>query len=445
MEPGLYLTFFKDGEPRDFELPPVGPLEHVVYREGGIVAERKSVHQVDGSGLTGGRWIEAELELQRAIGNEPGGRRKPHLRVAAREGVYLRFASFGESVDPSPAPELGPFAVVTIGPRGVEADGELLAIPTGSKRALWDLTATAGKDLAGVVRPDIAFRNEGGTYHSGIRAARSEPANTAPAPSALRSPVVAPFRTVLAPKREPVLTAVNPEPTRRPDPPARTRSNEIAVGRPLSPVAAPTVIEASQYVSQSPTLRDRVSTSAHAAPATYRREENRGLQWADALWSMRLVIIGVLVLFVGAFGFVSLKTAPTGPSVNVVGVGSTIKGVRWDYTVNNISRTTTAGEATSRGVYLVIRVGVKNQASEGATLFPSEFALVDSTGREYPALSESEGAYQSPQNSSSPYVWPHDYPVGQFATATVIFDIPNSVRGLQLAIRSVPATRIRLD
>ena len=109
------------------------------------------------------------------------------------------------------------------------------------------------------------------------------------------------------------------------------------------------------------------------------------------------------------------------------------------------AQTTTAGEATSRGTYLVIRVGVKNQSSDGATLFPSEFALVDSTGAEYPSLSESDAAYQSAQNGGSPYVWPHNYPVGQFATATVIFDIPNSIRGLQLVIRSVPSTRIRLD
>jgi hypothetical protein len=195
------------------------------------------------------------------------------------------------------------------------------------------------------------------------------------------------------------------------------------------------------------TLLDRVSTNTRAASGTEASgmRSSDGLQWADALWGMRFVIIGVLVLFVGVFGFISFQNNASAPSVNVVGVGATVKGVRWDYTVNNISRTTTAGEATSRGTYLVIRVGVKNQASESATLFPSEFALVDSTGTEYPSLSESDGAYQSAQNGGSPYVWPHNYPIGQFATATVIFDIPNSIRGLQLVIRSVPSTRIRLD
>jgi hypothetical protein len=447
VEPGLYVTFFKEGESRDSELPPVGPLEHVVYREGGLVADRKAVHQVDDSERTSGsRWIEAELELERAIGNEPGGARRPHLRVSAREGVYLRFASFGESAEHNPAPELGPYAVVTIGPRGVEADGELLAIPTGSKRALWDLTKTAGKDLAGVVRPDIAFRTEWSAYHPGIRTARPEPAKPSASTNALRSPIVAPASVAAQHMREPVLTG---ERAPRPAPVAASRSTESAGGGPRSVATpkAPAPAPARYVSAPMMTLLDRVSTNTRVVSGAeaYGRQSSDGLQWSDALWSMRFVIIGVLVLFVGVFGLFSFMNNSSAPSVNVVGVGATVKGVRWDYTVNNISRTTTAGEATSRGTYLVIRVGVKNQSSDGATLFPSEFALVDSTGREYPSLSESDGAYQSSQNGGSPYVWPHTYPVGQFATATVIFDIPNSIRGLQLVIRSVPSTRIRLD
>jgi hypothetical protein len=452
VEPGLYVTFFKEGESRDSELPPVGPLEHVVYREGGLLADRKSVHQVDDSDrMSGSRWIEAELELERAIGNEPGGARRPHLRVSAREGVYLRFASFGQSAENNPAPELGPYAVVTIGPRGVDADGDLLAIPTGSKRALWDLTKTAGKDLAGVVRPDIAFRTEWSAYHPGIRTAPPEQAKASTVESALRSPVVAPMNAAAQHRREPVVIKERPpQPSPRPAPAAATLSTQSAASGPPRPVMTPRTPapEPARYASPPPmTLFDRVSTNTRPTSSTeaYGRRSSDGLQWADALWGMRFAIIGVLVLFVGVFGFISFQNNAGAPSVNVVGVGATIKGVRWDYTVNNISRTTTAGEATSRGTYLVIRVGVKNQGSESATLFPSEFALVDSTGAEYPSLSESDGAYQSAQNSGSPYVWPHTYPVGQFATATVIFDIPNSIRGLQLVIRSVPSTRIRLD
>jgi len=91
VEPGLYVTFFTAGEPLADELPAVGPFDHLVVRPGALVADRRSVSQ---SGDFGGfRWIEAELELQRALGNEPGGVRRPDLRIAAPQGVYMRFAS----------------------------------------------------------------------------------------------------------------------------------------------------------------------------------------------------------------------------------------------------------------------------------------------------------------------------------------------------------------
>ena len=141
MEPGLYVTFFSAGEPFAEELPPVGPLEHLVVRDRSIVADRKDVHQSDHFG-SGGRWLEAELELQRAIGRERGGARRPDLRIGAPQGVYLRFVSFDEAAEPDPVPELGPYAVIVVGRRGVEADGKLLATRSGPKQTLWELTPT---------------------------------------------------------------------------------------------------------------------------------------------------------------------------------------------------------------------------------------------------------------------------------------------------------------
>ena len=79
MEPGLYVTFFTQGTSFENDLPPVGPLEHLVIVDRRIVADRKSVHHTDRSG-GGNRWIQAELELQRAMGNEPGGARHPDGR-----------------------------------------------------------------------------------------------------------------------------------------------------------------------------------------------------------------------------------------------------------------------------------------------------------------------------------------------------------------------------
>ncbi|MDQ2913563.1 MAG: hypothetical protein M3T56_09930 [Chloroflexota bacterium] len=456
MEPGLYVTFFKEGESREGELPPVGPLEHVVLRDGVLVADRKSVHHVDISEhANAGRWIDAELELQRAMGVEPGGARRPHLRFAAREGVYLRFASFGESAENNPARELGPYAVVTVGPRGVDADGELLAIPTGSKRALWDLTATAGKDLAGVVRPDIAFRTQWTAYHGGIRPPRTEPATptkSAATESALRSPVVPPALRVPERKQAFTVAPARPQsdPPPRPMPTVATRSIEspgggASRGVVTAKATAPANLQYADPVAS--TLLSRVSANPRTTTITDAGggQSSRGLEWGGALWGMRFVIIGVLVIFVAVFGFVSVRNNVNAPSVSTVAIGKTITGVRWDYTVNNVSRTTTAGEATSRDIYLVVRVGVKNRGSEGAVLAPGEFSLVDSTGTEYASLSQSAAPYQSPANSGSPYVWPRDYPVGQLISLPVFFEIPQSVRGLQLLIREVPTTRVKLD
>src|SRR5438093_1105749 len=166
MEPGLYLTFFAEGETLDQELPPVGPLEHVVIRARQIVADRAKVHRSAGP-AAGGRSNEAELELQRALGSEPGGARRPHLRIAALGGVYLRFASFGDPAEQRPLPELGPYRVVVLGPRGVEADGELLAAPSGRTSARWELTGRAAKHGKEFM-PDIAFRTRLTSYHAGL-------------------------------------------------------------------------------------------------------------------------------------------------------------------------------------------------------------------------------------------------------------------------------------
>ena len=106
MEPGLYLTFFNEGEPFDAELPPVGPLEHVVVRDGSLVADRKDSQEADHC-AAGGRWIEAESELRRATGREPGAAKRSGLRIAAPEGLVLRFVSFGVAAEQDTVPELG--------------------------------------------------------------------------------------------------------------------------------------------------------------------------------------------------------------------------------------------------------------------------------------------------------------------------------------------------
>src|SRR5690348_14863803 len=146
METGLYITFFEIGQPVDRELPPVGPLEHVVVRQRELVAHRRAGHAPEvGSDVA--RYLEAELEFQRAIGHEPGGPKRKEMRFAARDGVLLRFVASGDAPDQDPAPELGPFAVVIVGRGGIEADGRLL----GERGA-----------------SDIAFRTPSTAYHPRI-------------------------------------------------------------------------------------------------------------------------------------------------------------------------------------------------------------------------------------------------------------------------------------
>ena len=46
MEPGLYVTFFTQGSSFENDLPPVGPLEHLVIVDRRIVADRKDADTV---------------------------------------------------------------------------------------------------------------------------------------------------------------------------------------------------------------------------------------------------------------------------------------------------------------------------------------------------------------------------------------------------------------
>src|SRR5438132_12234725 len=211
MESGIYVTFFNRDEAHDRELPPVGPLDRVVLRHKQLVAERGMVQQAQELGVAIDRWLEAELELQRATGEEPGGTKRPDLRIAARDGVFVRFAVFGEARERDAVPETGPFAVVVVGPRTVEADGQLLASRAASDLAAWELTNGVSNDFAGLHKPDVAFRATSGAYHPSV----------APAPVA-RTPVLERARIepafVPPPRIEPAFT---PPPRIEPAPPSR--------------------------------------------------------------------------------------------------------------------------------------------------------------------------------------------------------------------------------
>jgi hypothetical protein len=407
VEPGLYLTFFTDGEPVDGELPPVGPLEHVVVRGQSLIADRK-----DGptdAFSSGGRWIEAEHELLRATGQEPGGTTRSELRIAGPEGVYLRFVSFGDAADENPVPELGPYAVVVVGRRGVEADGDPLATRTGTNQNLWELTGVGGSAFAGVIRPDIAFRTRSTTYHPGIK---------------------------------PLRTGATPPPSSRPMP-----APAVAPSRP----AAAAVVEPSrlQRLPEDPglTLRDRIGSEPATTRSGYTVPELEQREWGGAAWQLRYFIIGALVVLVVVFSVPSIRSLLTGggSTAETVAVGTVVTSSGWTYNVGSVRRTARIGESQAHGTYMVVQVAATNRGPGPAQLSPSNFTLAATSGEQYAAQPSSSGVYSSDVNPDSTYMWPTDFPVGKSVVVPLIFEINSSASGTQLVILDVPTTRVRLE
>jgi hypothetical protein len=400
VEPGLYLTFFREGEPIDGELPPVGPLEHVVVRGRSLIADRKD----GGSDLFGGggRWVEAENELRRATGKEPGGPKRPDLRIAGPEGVYLRFVSFGDPAEHDPLPELGPYAVVVLNGRGIEADGDALASRTGSNQ-LWELTGVGGGAFVGVIRPDIAFRTRSTAYH----------------------PEVNTFRAGAKPSRARSAPAIAPAAARAVEPPQQ------------------------QGPSEDPglTLRDRIGSEPSRARTGYMVAEAEEREWGGAAWRLRYLIIGALVILLIVFSVPSIASlfAPDGPTSNTVAAGTAITSPDWTYNVGSVKRIPQIGAAQAVGTYMVVRVSAINRGAAGAQLQPRNFMLTAATGEQYTAQPTTSAVYSGGANPGSSYTWPTEFPVGRAVIVPLIFEINPSINGTRLVILDVPTTRVRLE
>jgi hypothetical protein len=397
VEPGLYVTFFTEGEPMGGELPPVGPLDNVVVRDRSLMGDRKDgdAEVVNG----GGRWVEAEHEFRRATGKEPGGAKRPDLRIAGPEGVYLRFVSFGDAAEHDPIPELGPYAVVVIGRRGVEADGDPLATRTGTANNLWQLTGVGGSAFVGVIRPDIAFRTRSTTYH----------------------PEINPFRTGAQP------AAV----------PAGRVAAAAGTVEPPRPVEDPGL-----------TLRERLGSEPSATLSGYMTTaEAEPREWGGAAWRLRNYIIGALVVLIVAFSVPSIRSflAGGGPTSDTVSAGTALTSPTWAYNVGTVRRLTSVGASQARGTYMVVQISATNRGIAGAQLLPSNFSLTAATGERYAAQPTTSGVYSSSENPDSAYIWPTEFPVGRAVVVPLVFEINPSVTGTQLVIRDVPTTRVRLE
>src|SRR5712691_1481348 len=367
MEPGLYLTFFTEGETIEQELPAVGPLEHLVIREHLILADRTAARQPAAPAAVS-QWTEAELELGRAMGTEPGGAHRPHLRVAALNGVYLRFLSFADANEPRPLSELGPFDVVELGPRGVEADGELLAEHSRQKYAGWELqgeSAQPGKEF----RPDIAFRTGSTNYYPGVFGAR---------------PPIPDSSGAIPDTQEGTTTQTS----------RRARRTDRAGARPA--------------IATSPPIASRVARARTANGSMDFASAGRAARFdlTGVAWRLRIGIIAGLVLVnvVVAIGPLKGMLAPES-SASVGHIGNELKSSRWAYTVTSVQRVTAAGSARPQGVFLVIQIAATNRGANGAQLSPSVFLLVDAERKVYSALPIENAVYQSRVNPGSPFVW----------------------------------------
>src|SRR5260370_16986607 len=107
-ETGVYLQFFDEGESFEAELTPIGPFELLIVRHNRLIGDREHVeHDMMGVGSVE-RWLEAELELRRALGDEPGGVRRSHMRIRAPRGdIIVRFYDYGGH-DPPKVPHPRP-------------------------------------------------------------------------------------------------------------------------------------------------------------------------------------------------------------------------------------------------------------------------------------------------------------------------------------------------
>jgi hypothetical protein len=444
MEPGLFVTFFDDNEPRDRDLPPVGPLEHVVVRPGPqLIFDRTTVHQAD-AGVPIDRWFEAELELQRASGAEPGGTRRSQMRFASRDGIYLRFVSYGDAQETNRLAELGPFSTVVLRPREVEADGRVIATIAVADFPTWALTRAAGEGFAGAYKPDIAIRDDAAKYHPslGPTPASSE---AQPARPAAPAPVAS---AVAARPAESALVARDIAHVERLE---RERSEDTLRARIFDENrqrAGPNIV--GEPAAWTPYPRARVSepTSRATATATAMTPTEDGLSVGEILWRWRFAIIGVLLVGMVTYAaYIAIRTAaPRGAEYTTVNLAQRVSGTRWDWVVNGVRRSPDSGSVRAQGVFYVVSIAATNKGSEGAAPSPSEFALVDPNGMEHVAASLASGVYQSQDNASSPNMWPPSFPVGRPVTFSLLFDVdPNLPRGSQLAIADAPSVRVKLD
>jgi hypothetical protein len=281
-----------------------------------------------------------------------------------------------------------------------------------------------------VVRPDIAFRTRSTTYHPQVPQFGVRPAPQAPA--RVHVPVSAPApRAAPAPVPTAPVVVASPRPQAAPAATARA----AAVATPFeAPVAS---------------LRDRIGSETSPTILRASGGGDRGpLEFAGALWQLRVAIIAVLVVLIGVFSIPAIRSyfggggAATYATVNA---NTAVSAPEWTYSVGTTRRATRLGQAQAHGAYYIVQIAATNRSRAGADLQPSNFALATENAGQYAAQSFASGVYSSDLNPDSPYLWPTEFPVGKPVVVALIFDVDPAITGAELVMLDVPSTRVRLN
>jgi hypothetical protein len=478
-EQGVYLQFFDEGEPADRELPPLGPFELLIIRHNRIIGDRENIeHDVLGAGSVE-RWLEAELELRRALGDEPGGVRRSHMRIRAPRGdIIVRFYDYAGDEAPK-VPELGPFYALVVAKREVRADDKLIALRS-TDMSPWTLTDAIRPGIAGINKADFSV------FSLSVREPRSAPRPTAPPPIAVQqvapSPAVASFA---APAREPVapppVADSGPAPADREFVERRKIQREVYVARPLptqdeqlTPADVNLILRVDKLKQQElaqqlmverlrreqhvdpeialrtaavdelpmrfqPPVKER--TAAEIESEEYEDEPFTG-RILGLLWRARLVIITLLILVAGVSAYGYIRTsAPSGPPpLTFASVGTKIGTPDWTIAVDSVERTFTLG--TTRpvaGSLLLVHITATKKNGDAPNLDPANFALVDAAGAHISAFGTTSDVYRS----TAGLTWPVRYAVSAPTRSVLVFDVNPGAKGLLLLITG-PNVEVRI-
>ena len=477
IEQGVYLQFFDEGEPAERELPPLGPFELLIIRHNRIIGDRENVeHDAMGAGSVE-RWLEAELELRRALGDEPGGVHRGHMRIRAPRGdIIVRFYDYAGDEAPK-VPELGPFYSLVVGKREVRADDKLIALRS-TDLAPWTLTDAIRPGIAGINKADFSV------FSLSVRDPRSAPQPSVPQPPTPHSsapPAAGPSAAASAAPEPvappPIAAEVGPQPVDREFVERRKVQREIYVARPLptqdeqlTPADVNLILRVDKLKQQElaqQLMVERLRREQHVDPEIALRSEavdslpmrfqppvrERTTSDADAeaeeyedvpfnqrllalLWRTRLLLITALILVavVSALGYMRASATPSGPPpLTYAAFGSKVAAPDWVISVDSVERTLSLGTVrTTSGSLLIVHITATKKNNDAPTLDPSDFALIDPTG----ARSGPYGTSSEVYRSTAGLTWPARYQVSIPTRSVLVFDVNPGLKNLVLLIKS---------